>query len=85
MKSIFTIDNLLHALVAIALVVLAVLILGSGAAVPAALLAGIGLYLREVSQAGWKFSLGGSIHKHLEWGVGTGAGLIVALLCLLFL
>jgi hypothetical protein len=85
MSKIFTVDNLLHALVAVAFVILLVLIFGQQAALPAAILAGIGLYLREVAQAGWRFSLDGSRHKHLEWIIGTAVGLVAALICVLIL
>ena len=81
MSKIFTLDNLLHALVAVAFVILLVLIFGQHAALPAAIAAGVGLYLREAWQVDWDWSLGGSRHKHLEWAVGTAAGLVVALIC----
>jgi hypothetical protein len=85
MNRLFTRDNLLHALVAVVFVILLVLIFGRLAAFPAAILAGVALYLREVSQAGWNWSLGGSRHKHLEWAIGTAVGFIVALICVLIL
>lgn len=75
-KDVFTLDNLLHALAAIAFVV----ILGWFLPWPFAyaVLAGIGLYVREASQVDWDFTLKWSAHKHLEWAVGTLAGFIAA-------
>jgi hypothetical protein len=66
---VFTLDNLWHVLVAVSFTV------ALGWFLPFdpvyALLAGIGLYLREVSQVRWDFTLKGSAHKHLEWITAT--------------
>ena len=75
-KDVFTVDNLLHALVAVAFTV------ALGWFLPFdpvyAVLAGVGLYLREASQVGWDFTLRWSAHKHLEWAVGTVAALVAS-------
>lgn len=75
-NDVFTLDNLLHALAAVAFT----LILGSLLPWPFlyAALSGIGLYLREASQVKWDFTLKWSAHKHLEWAVGTLAATIAA-------
>lgn len=80
LKDIFSIDNLWHSLVAVAFVLIVGLIFGGASPFIAAALAGVGLYLREVSQVDWDFSLKGSQHKHLEWIVGTVAGFIAAVI-----
>ena len=84
-KDVFTVDNLLHTLVAVAFVWAvgaAIHFLGGsisfGVAFALAGLAGIGLYLREASQVGWDFTLKFSAHKHLEWAVGTVGALVQA-------
>jgi len=84
-KDILTVDNLLHTLVAVAFVWLvawgAQRAGGEWDLLPTfllALLAGLGLYLREVSQVDWDFTLRFSAHKHLEWAVGTVGALIQA-------
>ena len=73
---ILTLDNLFHSLVAVAFTV------ALGWLLPFdplyAVLAGIGLYLREASQVGWDFTLRGSAHKHCEWAVGAVAALIAS-------
>ncbi len=74
---ILTIDNLLHALVAVSFTVLLGWFLPFAPIYAA--LAGIGLYLREASQVHWDFTLGWSAHKHLEWAVGTFAAAVTAL------
>lgn len=73
---VFTLDNLLHAIIAVAFT----LILGSLLPWPFlyAALASVGLYLREASQVKWDFTLKWSAHKHLEWSVGTLAAFIAA-------
>jgi len=79
-RDVWTIDNLLHALVACAFVVVV------GWWLPFdplyALLAGIGLYLREASQASWDFTLRKSVHKHLEWIVGSACGFLASFIML---
>jgi len=81
LDEIFTLDNLLHSLVAAVFVgvvsgLLAIWTGQSSWAVPfsAAFAATIGLYLREASQVDWDFTLHGSLHKHLEWIVGSSVG-----------
>lgn len=80
-KDVFTVDNALHALVAVAFTV------ALGWFLPFdpvyALLAGIGLYLREVSQVGWDFTLKCSAHKHAEWWFGTACAFIASFIMLL--
>lgn len=75
-----TVDNALHALVAVAFVV------AVGWWLPYdplyALLAGIGLYLREASQVGWDMTLKGSAHKWAEVWVGFLCALIVSIVML---
>lgn len=77
---VLTVDNALHALVAVAFVV------AVGWFAPwdplYAALAGIGLYLREASQVGWDMTLKGSVHKHLEWIVGTVCGFLASFVML---
>lgn len=75
-NDVFTLDNFLHALAAVAFTV----ILGWFLPWPFiyAALAGVGLYVREASQVNWDFTLKWSVHKHLEWAVGTLAGFIAA-------
>ena len=79
-KDIATVDNLLHALVAVAFTV------ALGWFLPYdplyALLAGIGLYLREASQVDWDFTLQGSAHKHAEWWVGTACAFMASFVML---
>lgn len=77
---VLTVDNLLHALVAVAFVVAVGWFLPFDPVY--ALLAGIGLYLREVSQVKWDFTLKGSAHKHLEWIVGTVCGFLASFVML---
>jgi hypothetical protein len=79
MKHVFTIDNLLHSLVALAVVTAGIWLsdiwLDGGTfwwVFP--ILVAIGLYLREASQADWDFGLNGSLHKHLEWAIGSVVG-----------
>lgn len=83
LDDIFSIDNLLHSLVAVAFVVILSLLIG----LPLlwAVLAAVGLYLREVSQVDWDFTLKGSRHKHLEWIVGSVAGVIAAAILMMLL
>jgi hypothetical protein len=83
LDDIFSIDNLLHSLVAVAFVVILSLLIG----LPLlwAVLAAVGLYLREVSQVDWDFTLKGSRHKHLEWIVGSVVGLIAAVTLMVLL
>lgn len=81
MKDVFTKDNLFHSLVAIGFVLLASLLFGSFWAFPAAVVAGIGLYVRELIQADFDASF--STHKHLEWGVGAAAGFLAAVVVVL--
>lgn len=90
-EHVLTWDNFLHSLVAVAFTCLAIPALIFFGPVARhfgvgldwlpfllAALAGIGLYLREVSQVGWDFTLRWSAHKHLEWAVGTGAAFLAA-------
>jgi hypothetical protein len=84
-KDVLTLDNLLHTLVAVAFVWAvgaALHFIGAsvsfGVALALAGLAGIGLYLREASQVDWDLTLKFSLHKHLEWAVGTVGALIQA-------
>jgi hypothetical protein len=75
-EHVLTVDNLLHALVAVAFTVALGWFLPFDFAY--AVLAGIGLYLREASQVDWDFTLRWSAHKHLEWATGTAAAFIAA-------
>lgn len=82
---ILSFDNLLHSLVVIAFVsaVSGVALLAGfwhdNFGFIAALLAGVGLYLREVSQVDWDFTLRGSGHKIAEAAVGTVCGFVTAI------
>ena len=83
LNEIFTVDNLLHSLVAVAFVQLGWLLVLRGRGhvwgfFLAAGLATVGLYLREASQVDWDWALRGSLHKHLEWIVGSVAGWLTA-------
>lgn len=81
---ILSLDNLLHSLVAVAFVAAlsgVALLAGfwfDGWGFIAAALAGVGLYLREVSQVDWDFTLRGSGHKIAEAAVGTACGFVTA-------
>lgn len=80
LKDIFSIDNLLHSLVSVAFVIVVAIFLGALAGFVAAILAMVGLYLREASQVDWDFTLKGSFHKHMEWIVGSVAGFLAAII-----
>lgn len=80
----FTLDNALHSAVAVVFVLVTGFL---GLPWPfGAALAALGLYLREASQVGWKWSLPDkdtgkpSLHKHLEWIVGSVAGALAGLI-----
>lgn len=73
---ILTLDNLFHAIVAVAFTVALGWLLPYDPAYAA--LAGVGLYLREASQVGWDFTLRWSVHKWAEAGVGTVAAFIAS-------
>ena len=77
-KDIFSLDNLFHSLVSVGFVLVVAIFLGVAAGFIGAVLAMVGLYLREASQVGWDFTLKGSFHKHMEWIVGSVAGFMAA-------
>ena len=89
LSEILTVDNLLHSVVAVAFVWL----FGSGWLMISRLanrrnrvsgffiaagLVTVGLYLREAAQVDWDFTLASSLHKHMEWTVGSVVGLLTA-------
>lgn len=80
-EDVFTIDNLLHFAVALAAIVIMWLLFGLP--ILGAFVATIGLYIREVLQVRnkhgvWSFTLLGSLHKNLEWGLASFLGFVVA-------
>lgn len=82
-REVFTLDNLLHSLVAVAFTSISLGLLAVGASPGGAAFglaggAGVGLYLREAAQVDWDFTLKSSLHKHMEWLVGTVAGFAAA-------
>ena len=79
LREAFTLDNLWHSLVAIAFTGVLTFFL-PGFWIVWSALAALGLYLREASQVSWDFTLRFSLHKHLEWIVGSLAGLVAAVL-----
>ena len=80
-SELFTKDNGIHAAIALAVTLIVILLFGQFFIVAAALVA-VGFYVREVYQAGWDWTLKGSLHKHLEWVAPTVVSLIVGLVLL---
>lgn len=91
-SEVFTKDNLFHVLVAVG-VVGVVYIANIWLATPwllivAAIIATVGLYVRELLQVKdkhdvWSFTLLGSLHKNLEWAVGSFVAWVLAIVLLL--
>lgn len=69
---ILTKDNAVHSMVCIGVVAFGGLLAGYPFAWAG--LAALGIYLREVAQAGWSFGLKGSGHKIAEAAVGPALG-----------
>ena len=74
---VLTLDNALHAAVAVAFTV------ALGWFLPFdpvyAVLAWIGLYLREAAQVDWDWTMRWSAHKHLEHAVGGAAAVLASI------
>ena len=80
-KEVFTMDNLLHSIVAVAFVLICSTIIDWPFAW--AFLVAVILYLREVEQVEGDFSLNKSVHKWAEALVGGSMGFLAALVYLM--
>ena len=81
-EDVFTLDNLFHFLVALGVVLISWFFLGLP--ILGAVVATVGLYIREVLQVKkkhgvWSFTLLGSLHKNLEWGLASFVAFVIAL------
>lgn len=78
MTNVLTIDNAVHAMFCVGVVIFGGLIVGWPLAWAAG--AGVAIYAREAYQVGWRWGLEGSGHKIAEAVIGPLAGLGVAVL-----